>query len=278
MPDLAQLQRSFYDRVVSHQPVDDLIGTGDVNVYARMYTSRLYDTLADDYPKLRVALGEECFGDVVAQYLRDRPPSSFTLRDAGLGLAAFLRDTAIAPAWASELATLERARVEVFDGPDARPLAQDEVAALGDELPGLLLSWVPSSVVVPLTWTVDDLWSAIEDEQPPSEGSVPGSPGEPASEGSARGSSRGLAVEPAREARVVLVWRREVAVLHRTLDTDEGRLALPLAAGAQFSEICEVLGELHGEDASARAVELLLRWLQAAALDGSPLDRARGPG
>jgi hypothetical protein len=128
----------------------------------------------------------------------------------------------------------------VFDGPDAALLTQDAVAGLGDALPGLVLGWVPSSVVVPLAWTVDDLWSAIEDGAPPPEAVA--------------------------EPRVVLVWRRDVAVLHRTLDADEARLAPRIAQGIAFSEACEVLGELHGDAASARAVELLLRWLGAAAL------------
>jgi hypothetical protein len=239
---LAQLQQLFYDRVVGHAPEGDLIGSGDIGVYARMYGSRLYDTLAEDYPKLRAALGEDGFGDLVVRYFRAHPPSSFTLRDAGLALEAFLRRSELAPPWAADLAALERARIEVFDGPDAEPLAQDAVAALGDALPGLVLTWVPSSVVVPIAWTVDDPWSAIEDGEP--------------------------FTEPIAEDRIVLVWRRDVAVLHRTLDPDEARLAPQIAQGATFAEVCEVLGELHGDAASARAVELLLRWLGGAALDG----------
>jgi hypothetical protein len=244
MADLAALQRTFYDRVVRHDPEGELIASGDIGIYARMYASRLYDSLAEDYPKLRAALGDERFGNVVVHYLRAHPPSSFTLRDTGLALPAFLRGAPDVPAWAADLAALERARIEVFDGPDAAPLAQDAVAALGDELPGLAMRWVPSSVVVPIAWTVDDLWSAIEDEQATS--------------------------EPQPASRVVLVWRRDVAVLHRTLDDDEARLAPRIAEGASFAAVCEVLGELHGDAAGARAVELLLRWLQAEALDAAP--------
>jgi hypothetical protein len=244
MVDLALLQRQFFDRVVGGKPVDDLIASGDIDVYAGMYTSRLFDAIAEDYPKLRLALGEERFAEVIAQYVRVHPPSSFTLREAGAALGAFLRDRELAPAWAADLAALERARVEVFDGADAEPLAQEAVAALGEELPELMLSWVPSSVVVALDWTVDDLWSAIEDEQP--------------------------VIEPVREARVVLAWRRELSVLHRTLDADEGRLAPRIAQGVSFAAVCEVLGEIHGAAASSRAVELLLRWLQAATLAVPP--------
>jgi hypothetical protein len=246
MADLAQLQRRFYDRVVRREPEGDLMGSGDMDVYAGMYHSRLYDTLADDHPKLRAAVGEDRFGDIVGRYLAAHPPRSFTLRDAGLDLEGFLRraDEPSWPAWAADLVALERARIEVFDGPDAEPLAQEAVAALGDALPDLVLAWVPSSVVVPLAWSVDDLWSAIED------GVAEGEP----------------MPEPIAEPRVVLVWRRDIAVLHRTLDADEGRLALQIARRSSFAEICGVLGEIHGDEASARAVELLLRWLAAAAL------------
>jgi hypothetical protein len=256
MADLARLQQQFYDRVVGRTPEDpanrdddpgaasELIGSGDIAIYARMYASRLHDTLADDYPKLRAALGDERFGELVAHYLRAHPPTSFTLRDAGLELERFLRRGDLAPAWAADLAALERARVEVFDGPDCELLTQEAVAALGDALPGLVLAWVPSSVVVPLAWTVDDLWSAIEDGS-----AIP---------------------DPVAEPRTVLVWRRDVAVLHRTLDADEAGLAPRIAQGVSFADACEVLGALHGEAASARAVELLLRWLQAAALAAPP--------
>ena len=240
MADLATLQRQFYDRVTAGEPTDGLIASGELEIYATMYASRLHDTLAEDYPKLRAALGDERFAAIASAYLRAHPPRSFTLRDAGLALPEYLRASASAPLWAADLAALERARIEVFDGPDATPLTQAEVVALDTELPELVLSWVPSSVVVPLEWAVDDLWSAIEDGQP--------------------------VFEPAREPRVVLAWRRDISVLHRTLEPDEAELAPRIATGARFAEACERLGDLHGEDASARAAELLLRWLEAAAL------------
>jgi hypothetical protein len=252
MADLAALQRRFYDHVTGQltahapgdAPADDLIASGSLAVYATMYAIRLGDALADDYPKLRTALGADVFTQVIEGYLRAHPPRSFTLRDTGLALAAWLRTSDVAPAWAADLAALERARVEVFDGPDAPALAQAEAIALGDALPDLVVRWVPSSVVVPLAWAVDDLWSAIEDEQP--------------------------AFEPACAPRVVLVWRQALSVLHRTLDADEAALAAPIAAGARFADVCEQLGAVHGDAAGMRAAELLLRWLAADALAAPP--------
>lgn len=249
MADLATLQRQFYDRVTAGVPCEGLAASGDLAIYAGMYTTRLVDALADDFPKLRSVLGGEAFTALARDYVRAHPPRSFTLRDAGLALPDYLRAMSAAPPWAADLAALERARLEVFDGPDAAPLGHAEAAALGDQLPELVVAWVPASAVVPLAWTVDDLWSAIEDDQP-----LP---------------------EPVAEPRTVLVWRRDVSVLHRTLDPDEAALAHQLVRGARFAEVCEVLGALHGEGASARAVELLVRWLGVEALaapseSGSP--------
>jgi len=240
MADLAALQRQFYDHVVDGGPDDALIASGDLAIYTNMYAIRLHDALADDYPKLRAALGDDAFAAIVRAYLRAHPPSSFTLRDTGRALPAWIATSELAPPWASELAALERARMEVFDARDAQTLTQDAAIALGDALPELNMTWVPASVVVPLTWTVDDLWSALEDGEP--------------------------SFEPAQDARVVLVWRRDLAVLHRTLDADEAPLATPIASGATFAAVCELLGALHGDAAGARAAELLLRWIAAGAL------------
>jgi hypothetical protein len=256
--ELAALQRRFFDRVTAgpanrepedgpgdganEAPGEPWIASGDLEIYARMYRSRLLDALSGDYPKLHAALGNDRFREVAEHYLRARPPRSFTLRDAGVALAAHLRTAALAPPWAADLAALERARIEVFDGPDSRPLTHGELVALGAALPELTVSWVASCAFVPIGWSIDDLWSAIEDDQ-----AMP---------------------VPEPVARAVLVWRRGVQVLHRTLDPDETELARDLATGARFAAICERLGELHGDRASERAVELLLRWLEAEAVTG----------
>ncbi len=241
MGELAELQRTFYDRVTSGKETAGIVASGDLGIYARMYASRLHDTLADDDPKVRAALGQDAFAAMVRHYLRVHRPRSYTLRDAGLEIPEFLGHSG-AP-WIAELAALERARIEVFDGVDATPLAQAAVAALDLDLPDLWLQWVPATVVVPLAWASDDVWSAIEDGAP--------------------------AFDPSRASRTVLVWRRDVAVLHRTLDPDEAELAPRLATGVRFADVCELLAATHGDDAAVRATELLLRWLRAELLDNT---------
>jgi len=242
MDELARLQRRFYELVTCGRgDAAGLLASGELHVYAGGYAARLHDVLADDYPKLRAAVGDHRFGGLVARYLRAHPPRSFTLRDAGLALPGFLAADAAAPPWAADLARLERARVEVFDAADGSPLTRRAVTT-GDpaDLPARVLAWVPASAVVPLTWAVDELWSAIEDGAPPA--------------------------APAPAARVALVWRRSAVVYHRTLDGDEAVIAGRLARGLTFAEVCASLADTGLDDPAARAAELLLRWIDAEAL------------
>jgi hypothetical protein len=239
-PTLAAIQHRFHDAVTAGADARELVARGDLGVYARMYAARLFDVLADDYPKLHAAVGEDRFGAIVAEYLRAHPPRTCTLRDAGAALPAFLASGAGAPPWCADLARLERARAEVFDGPDAAPLTRDELTAEG--LPSLVLRWIPSSAVVRIAWDVDVLWSAIED---------------------------GADLPPSAPAdRAVLVWRKDVTVYHRTLDPDEAQLAAAIAAGVAFADACEALAGSGLVEPAARACELLLRWLDAEALAG----------
>lgn len=247
MAELAALQARFLALVVSGQgDPRGLIASGELGIYAYAYGARLLEALRQDHPKLEAALGAEAFAALVAGYVAARPPRSFTLRGLGLDLARYLDAAcALAPPWAGDLARLERARVEVFDGPDHPALTRDHVAALGPEaIADLRLAWVPASAVVPLAWSVDAVWSALEDATPP----------------------------PAAVAtpRAVLVWRRDLEVVHRTLDPDEAAIASRLVAGATFAEVCGALAELT-DDPAPRALALLLRWLDAAALR-VPLD------
>lgn len=244
MRDLAAIQRRFYELVTAGEGAIDpglLGGSRRLGVYADMYVARLVDVLAGDYPKLRTALGADAFHDLAASYSRARPPRSFTIRDAGEALATYLHERDDLPVWAADLARLERARVEVFDGPDAHAMSRDDLAGVEIErFPDVVLRWMPSSFLVRVRWTVDDLWSALEDER--------------------------AHEDPEPHPRTVLVWRRDLQVLHRTLDDDEGRVAALLSAGCSIATLSAEIAGLGAPEPERRMVELLARWLDAGAL------------
>lgn len=244
MADLATIQRRFYELVTAGEGTVEaglITGAPRLEVYAGSYVARLADILAADHPKLRAALGGEAFHDLAADYVRACPPLSFTVRDAGIRLADYLATRDDLPPWAADLARIERARVEVFDGPDAATLTRDALSQVPIEaFPGVELALVPSSLVVRIAWTVDELWSTIEDE------------------------AQNAAPRPCERA--VLVWRRELRVVHRTLDDDEAELAQLLARGASAAELSTRLAERATAAPEQRLVELLSRWLEAEAL------------
>jgi hypothetical protein len=243
--DLASLQRTFHDAIIGAAPLASaasLVNGSDplarLHVYANAYFARLHDVLVADYPKLAALLGDDAFRALVKPYLRAHPTTNPSLREAGLHLAPFLDDTHHDRAHI-DLARLERARVEAFDRADATPLTRDMLATLAPEdFPALPLRLVPTAQLVALATNADDRWDALEDARP--------------------------APPFARSPRTVLVWRREVTVIHRTLEPDEVTPLLGIAGGASFADICAYfVGDAHGIE---RALALLLRWLDAGIL------------
>ena len=213
---LADLMRAFHADVLA----------GRVPIYSNAYYARIHGVLVDDYPKLAAMLGDDAFRALVVPYLRAHPTTHFSLREAGVHVPSFLAD-----AIHRDLARLERARVEAFDGADATPLERDTLATLPPEaFPMLPLRLVPTAQLVAMTTNADDVWDTLEADRP----------------------------APARidTPRTVLVWRRDITVVHRTLDPDE---ATALARGGTFGDVCEAL-------AVERALALLLRWLDAGVL------------
>ncbi len=261
-----QLAR-FHAAITGAAPLDsarDLVEAGAISselerlhVYEHAYTARIASVLVHDYPKLARLVGECVLRSWTASYLRAYPPSSFTLREAGANLARWLEADHAASASSelrADLARIERARHEVFDGPDATPLTRDDLATLAPaEFPSLKLRLVPSSRVVTITTNADDIWDAIENEN--GNENVIGNENTATENVATGGAIIPSVVDP---KRTILVWRRELTVIHRTLEPDEGPIVETMIAGTTFGAACELL------ESAERAVELLVRWLDAA--------------
>lgn len=252
MRELSEIQRRFYDLVTSEEgavgqsdTARELFGSErNAEVYARMYVGRLHDTLAEDFPKLRLAIGEASFQQLASQYVRARPPTSFTIRDAGVALSEYLSTRNDLPEWCADLAALERSFIDVFHGPEVTPLTRETLAAVPPEaFPEFELQLVPASVVLPIRWTVDDLWGAIDANQE---------------------------VRSVRERcmRTVVVWRRDLRILHRTLDSDEADLISRLVRPTSIATLSEALAERCGDAPEQRMVQLLACWLDAQLVAG----------
>ena len=177
-----------------------------LDVYAQMYFFRLFDVLVDQFPALAACVGETQFHDLVTDYLVACPPASPNIRDVGQRLAAHLADSDLAEErpWLTELAQLEWAHIELFDGPDAEPLTLADLHGLApDELARLPLALVPCARVMRCAYRVDRIWERIaERDDETSDGALDNE----APEGD--GPEDDAIEPPPREPARVLLWRQ----------------------------------------------------------------------
>jgi hypothetical protein len=117
------------------KPNDRLTSLERLEIYSRSYWFRVIDCLYDDFPGLAAALGPRAFDKLVRAYLADRPSQSFTLRNLGEGLEAWLR---VHPEYAGkhfdlaiDMIRLEWAHIEAFDGEERKPLGPEDLLEPG---------------------------------------------------------------------------------------------------------------------------------------------------
>lgn len=210
-----------------------LPGAVRLGIYARMYAARLHDVLAEDFERTAAALGSERFAETVRAYLAAHPSEHPSVRHLGRHFATVLASNppAGAPPWLADLARLEWTRVEVFDAPDADPVALDRLAAVpADEWAGLALVPIPALAVLESAWPLHRIWRDGGD--PP--------------------------VTPT----VLRIWRQDGAVYHAAIDALEREALARLRSGERFGEICEALTHLDPETAATEAGSLLARWVE----------------
>jgi hypothetical protein len=218
------------------------------SIYAGGYRTRLNETLRDEYPALRLLVGDTVFDLFAASYVAARPPRHFSLYDYGAGFADHLEATrpkaggGPLTALPAAVARLERARAEVqraegLERTPGAPLLAD--AAL---LPGLRLR-LPDSVrllrigfdLVPLIEAADGGGEAVVPEQ---------------------GESL---VAVARSH-----WRVQV---HRLEPWHHAWLERLGAEGAGVQEAAAAAARISGRDGGALLADLIF-WLPAAAALG----------
>lgn len=145
------------------KPNDRLTAVERLEIYNRMYWFRVLDSLHEDCPGLRAALGERRFMRLAEAFLLKYPSKYWTLRDLPQRLARFIREeprwTAPHTALCEDIARFEWAQVEVYDGA-AHPLFT--VDDLLDAKPARLrLSLQPYLQLLDLRYPVDDYLIAI---------------------------------------------------------------------------------------------------------------------
>lgn len=148
------------------KPNDRLTSFERLEIYNRQYWFRVLSVLAEDFSGLRAVLGERQFDAMARAYLLANPSRSFTLRNLGARMEVWLRKN---PKWAGtkqalalDIARLEWADIEAFDGKSAPALRQEDLASA--DAARLKLALQPYVRLLRFQYPVDDLLLEVRKE------------------------------------------------------------------------------------------------------------------
>lgn len=156
--------RAYASRFI--KPNDRLTSFERLEIYNRQYWFRVLSSMIEDFPGLRAVLGDRRFEAMSKAYLVDCPSRSFTLRNLGSRLEAWLRKH---PKWAGakqalavDIARLEWADIEAFDGKAELALRPEDLRAEAGAKMKLRLQ--PYLRLLDLRYPVDDLLLEVRKE------------------------------------------------------------------------------------------------------------------
>jgi hypothetical protein len=152
------------------KPNSLLSGFERLEIYNRQYWFRIIGAVSEDYPALSAVLGPRLFDALILAYLKENPSVSFTLRDLGAKLPAWLADN---PTYAGtrhrlavDVARLEWAYIEAFDRASLPPLSTAQFAGLS---PNSTLALQPHLQLLDVHYPVDEIVLAVRKNKPDSD-------------------------------------------------------------------------------------------------------------
>ena len=152
------------------KPNDRLTSFERLQIYNQQYWFRILSSLAEDFPGLRVILGQRRFDKLLVAYLYDCPSESFTMRNLGSRLEAWLRrHREFAPnveRLALDMVRLEWAEIEAFDGAELPRYAEEDLRTLGSDT---VFRLQPHLRLLDLVYPVDELLIRIRSAAPASD-------------------------------------------------------------------------------------------------------------
>lgn len=226
-------------------------GPPRLGVYRHAYRARLTEALADNFEILARAMGDESFAALADAYITAYPSTHPSIRWFGHRLAEFMAaavaddsDLVPHPAFV-DLARMDWALRAAFDAADAPALGREALAGWApQDFAALRLAAHPAVQQVPLQWAVEAAWRVLR-EHDADTGAEPELPA------------------PEEHPHTLLVWRRGLDTLWRSVDAAEAALLQGLAGGETFGELCERAAAVEDDERppEQRAATTLAQWL-----------------
>lgn len=241
------------------KPNDRLTAFERLQIYNQQYWWRLLGAFGEDFSGLRAVLGERKFDKLATAYLEEHGSTSWTLRNLGSKLTAFLdanpKLTHPRTALALDVARVEWARVLAFDEPARKIIEPAKLVRTPANR--LKLGLQPYLVLLELSHPVDELmrklkhteFSAVSNAVATSEH---------------RRRAR-VTVRRSRRPVFLAVHRLENSVYFKRLDREAHALLLALRGGATLDAACETAfaGSTDAPEKSAAKIrEWFSRWAE----------------
>jgi hypothetical protein len=235
---LLAMQRSFRDWLVTGEDTaaEALGGGNGPAVYQNNYRTALVSSLAENFKRLALWLGDAAFEAAAARYVDAHPPISWTLDAYGERFGAFLARIYPDDPEVADLAAIDWAVGQVFVSADAAALRPEALAV--EDWDTAVIRAVPSLRQITLASNADAIWRALAaDEMPP-------------------------AASREEEPVVLLFWRQGLEPVFRRAAAHDLDVLAWSAQGLGFGPICAMLAQTLGEDAAVSAAGTVLgQWL-----------------
>jgi hypothetical protein len=242
------------------KPNDRLTSFERLEIYNRQYWFRILSAFAEDFPGLAAVVGQTAFEKLTRAYLADCPSQSFTLRNLGSQLDAWLQEhphhTGKRPELARDVVRLEWAYIEAFDNAAERALTVADLGQLDGESQ---LSLQPHLRLLHLLHSVDDFVIDVHRRQ----GSQSAASNAVTSAKHSR--SRRVPASVKRGDIYLGVHRVENAVYYKRLDPEEYLLLRALDSGSSLGEALDqafVSSTLPESERPARVQAWFANWAE----------------
>ena len=213
------------------KPNDRLTGLERLEIYNRQYWFRILDSFEEDFPGLCAIIGRRTFARLSRAYLAECPSQSFTLRNLGSRLEAWLgrnpQFAGPAPGLALDMVRLEWAHIEAFDNAAVKTLGPEDLLDLGA---GFRAGLQPYVRLLHLYYPVDNLRIRVNRDQ-----QEHGTASNAVSMNRERRTRR-YAVPLAAEDIYLAVHRLDSMVYYRRLAREEFQLLQSIQGGATTGE------------------------------------------
>jgi hypothetical protein len=225
-----------------------------LEIYNRQYWFRVLSCFAEDFPGLRAIVGAKKFEALSRAYLLDCPSVSFTLRNLGSRLEAWLREHPQYAAGVEHLALdmvrLGWAHIEAFDELRLAALTTEDIQAEGLQLRIKLQPYVR---LLELAYPVDDLLIEVRRYE-----GGDGTTVNAARLGHFRRRMR-TRVLPQPEDIYLAVHRLEDSIYYKRLDPDAFRMLRALESGQTLEEAIDA-AFADSQMAEQERIESLQNW------------------